>query len=667
MNDKSAPVTKLPPEQQAIRDKCFHPSGTFVEFPMEDVETSIPERFDKIADKFAERVAVKTKNETLTYTALNQIANGIGHAVLQQCAGGEQLVVVLLEKSSSAIATILGVLKTGKMYLVLDPSFPKDRLSFLLDDAKADLLVTNRKNFSLAKALIRGQEKLLNLDDIDANVFRKNLRFAISPDAFDYIRYTSGSTGEPKGILENHRNMLHNVANITNLLHICANDCATLLGSLSGGQASTDMYAALLNGAALFLWNSEQEGLAALSRWLVQEEITYLRSSATAFRCFIDTLSAETRFPSLRIIRLGGEPVFRKDFESYKKHTFRGCVMVNALSLGEARTICLNFLDAETSMAGINVPVGYALPGKEILLINDSGQSVWPGEIGEITVRSRYLSPGYWRKPELTKEKFLPDPNSENERIYRTGDMGCMLPDGCLFYIGRKDFQLKVRGYRVEPAEAEGVLASHAAVKEVAVVGSRDRAGDTQLVCFYVSTRRPGPSANELRTYAGEYLPDYMIPSVFVSLESMPLTPNGKIDRRALRIFQHSRPRSDRPFQKARNSVESQLISIWRDVLGIDQLDIHDNFFELGGHSLAASRIVSRVIQTFQLDLPLKALFESPTVAEMAALITLNRARSAQDKEIAEMLREVEVMKEEEAANQIGGKSIRTSSKGRHE
>jgi len=295
------------------------------------------------------------------------------------------------------------------------------------------------------------------------------------------------------------------------------------------------------------------------------------------------------------------------------------------------------------------VPVGYAVEDKEVILLDEGGCEVGVGQVGEIAVKSRYLAAGYWREPELTKARFLLDPNGGDQRIYLTGDLGRMEPDGCLFHLGRRDFQVKIRGYRVEVSEVEMALLEHAAVKEVAVASREVQSGDRRLVAYFVPTGQPAAGVRELRNFLKDRLPDYMIPSAFVMLRTLPLTPNGKVDRLALPEPEKSRPELGTPFVAPSTPVEEELSRIWAEVLSLDQVGIRDNFFDLGGHSLAAARVVSQVIKQFQLELPLQSLFQSPTVAEMAMIITENQAKKVGQEEMARMLAELEPLSDEQA------------------
>jgi len=322
---------------------------------------------------------------------------------------------------------------------------------------------------------------------------------------------------------------------------------------------------------------------------------------------------------------------------------------LTGLSSSEAGQLSTYLIDHKTEIGGNEVPVGYPVADKEILLLDDEGKQVGFDDVGEIVVRSRFLSPGYWRKPDLTEAKFRLDPHNPEKRLYYTGDLGLMLPDGCLMHKGRKDFRVKVRGYGVEIAEVERSLRDHASIKDVVVVASTNESGETRLVAYFTSSSQRTPTASELRSFLKEKLADYMIPA-FVRLDALPLTPSGKVDRKALPVWNNSRPVLDTPYLAPR----IQLTKIWAEVLGIDQVGIHDNFFDLGGHSLAVMRVITRVVKTFQLDLPIKALFESPTVADMAAIIAQNQRNNAAPEDLDRMLSELESLSDEQAQKLLG-------------
>jgi len=656
MNDYLNHGFNLPREQQAIRDKCFHPSGTFVEFPIEDVETSISARFEKIVRMYPDRIAVKTRNRQFTYLELNSAANCVAQAILARRGAGREPIALLFSKGASLVVAILGVLKAGKMFVFLDPTLPHARLRYMLGDSQTGLIVVDEEFCSQA-AELAPTLSILNIDHLNSSLDDVAPTVSSTPDDFAFILYTSGSTGEPKGIVENHRNFLHYIMTETNDLHICAEDRLTFLAS-----QGRDMFRAVLNGATVYPLEIKQEGLNNLARWLIDEKITIYNSVASAFRDFISTLNGVEQFPHVRLIKLMGETVYRRDVELYRKHFPERCIFVNWYGPNETGLLNRYLVDHASQIASSVMPVGYAVKDKEVSVLDEDGNDVGFRQPGEIAVRSRYLSPQYWRRPDLTSAAFVPISPDGISRLYRTGDLGELLADGCLVHLGRKDFQVKIRGYRVEIAEVEMALMDLDSVKEAAVAARDDVFGNKRLIAYIVLRSPPTPTTSALRAALKVKLPDYMVPSAFVFLDKMPVIGIGKIDRSALTAPTNSRPELDNPYVPPRTPIEEALCRIWGEVLSLDQVGIQDNFFDLGGHSLAAMRVISRVIQTFKLDVPIIGLFNSPTVAQIAAVITQNQAKRASDAELATMLSGIEAMTEEEARRVLESVKGETSS-----
>ncbi|MBM2805398.1 MAG: acyl-CoA synthetase [Deltaproteobacteria bacterium] len=656
---------ELPLEQQAIRGKCIHPSGRFVEFPKEDVELSMPARFEKIAARYGHRTAVKSGNQALTYQDLNQAANRLAHAIVAQRGKVQEPIALLMEHDIPLFVAIIGVLKAGKICLVLDPSFPKDRSAFLLQDSQASLLIADGENFSLAREFALDSCGLVNIDQLGSAISSENPGLAVSPQDFAFLIYTSGSTGRPKGVIQTHANLLHDSLIYCNGLHICVDDRIALLYSCSASQGVKITFATLLNGAALYPFNIRQQGVALVAEWLIRQEVTIFFSVPVLFRQFAATLTGEELFPHLRIIQLGSDLVTPREIEEYQRHFSANTILVIRFGTTETGTVRRMYFDSESSLKEIQNAVGYATEGADICLIDDNGAALPCDAVGEIVVKSRYLSPGYWRCPDLSREKFIPDPNDGDQRIFHTGDLGRLRSDGRLYHLGRKDFQLSVHGYRVEAGEIETVLLAQENVKEalVATAGNSNGAAHDRLVAYIVAFEKPFPATSILRRAAGQKLPAHMVPSDFVFLESLPLTPNGKVDRLALPAPDRSRPELEVAYAAPRSDVEELLAKIWAEVLAIDLVGIHDNFFDLGGHSLAASRVISRVIQSFKLVLPVKALYDAPTVARMAEFVKQNHAHRADDAELEQMLRLVETMTEEEAQRYVAEMSSRDAIK----
>jgi amino acid adenylation domain-containing protein len=639
----------IPPEQQAIRDKCVHPLRTFVEFPIEAVETSIPARFEKIVQLYPGRLAIKDGHRTLTYQDLNQLANRVARAILLECSETRRPVALLFGQDWMAIVAILGALKAGKFYLPLVSSLPLSRNKDILFDSTARLLITDTEHLATAHNLIADECDLINIDEIAPDLPTNDLEQSHTPDDLAYIVYTSGSTGRPKGVTHNHRHALYHVFDYGESFHVSVHDRVSLLPPWGFNGGAQIIFSTLLHGAALFPVDVQAGGIKNLARLLVDEEITIHHSSGALLRQVVSLVEPVEKFQNLRLLRFGGDVVTAADIALCRNNFSGDCLMVNSLSATETGIISRCFFDKEMPIIDQKVPVGFAAHGIEIQILDDAGNPLGTDEIGEIAVRSRFFSPGYWRRPDLTAAKFLPSSSGGDERICLTGDLGWMTADGCLYHRGRKDFQVKIRGYRLELAEVEAVLLEHAAVKQAVVAARNDRQGSAQLVAYVIAVGKLIPGVGELQDFARQKLPDYMIPTAFVFLDALPMTPTGKIDRRLLPEPANFKPRVATPYVAPRTSVESELTRIWAEVLAVDPVGIHDNFFELGGHSLAAMRVVSRVIQSNQLDLPLRSLLDAPTVADMARVIVENAAKRASESDLERILSAIEAMSEHEA------------------
>ncbi len=619
MQELSPTYSSIPIEhQQSIRDRCFHPTGVFIEFEKEETEQSISDRFEKVVRKHPGRLAVKTKKHALSYNELNMAANRIGQAILMKRGEQEEAVSLLFRHDAPMIAAIFGVLKTGKMYVPLDSSFPRARLEYILQDSQTKLIVTDNENLPLAKELASNRHQLMNIDDLDDSLSTEQIGLSISPDSPIYILYTSGSTGQPKGVLQNHRHRLHDIMIHTNGLHICPDDRLILLYSCSTGMGATVLFSALLNGAAIYPYDLKEEGMGALSDWLIQQKITIYTSITTVLRHFFNTLNENENFPELRVIYQSGEPLYKKDADLYKRLFPQNCIMINGIGAGETARLRRYYIDQTSIIPGNIVPVGYPVEDKEVLLLDEQGNEVGFNQVGEMAIKSRYLSPGYWGKPDLTEAAYISNPEWGDKRIYLTGDLGSMSPDGCLVHMGRKDFQVKVRGNRVEIPEIEAALYNLETTEEAVVIADDDAEGERRLVAYVVPNGDPAPSVATLRHGLAETLPGYMIPSVFVFLESLPRLPNRKIDRLALPAPNGQRPKSKETFVAPRDDLEIRIAKIWEKTLKVTPVGVRDDFFELGGDSLRAISLALEIEQALGRRLPLAILCEAPTIERLA-------------------------------------------------
>jgi amino acid adenylation domain-containing protein len=522
------------------------------------------------------------------------------------------------------ISALLGALKAGKTYVPLDPTYPVERLAFILANSEATALLTNDENSALAQQLVTGDAQLINIDHPDLTDERRGATMnagvtlpSIKPERLAYILYTSGSTGKPKGVMQNHRNVLHYIRAYSNNLHLSSADRLTLLSSYCFDASVMDIYGALLNGAMLCPINIKQEGLAGLAQQLIDEEITVYHSTPTVYRYFVGTLDEEIEFPHLRLVVLGGEKVNRTDVESYQKYFSHDCIFVNGLGPTEATVALQNFINKKSRISTDGVAVGFPVADTDVLLLNKNGK---PTDVcGEIAIKSAHVAVGYWRNPDATANAFTTNGNGPEVRIYRTGDMGRRLPDGSIAFAGRKDFQVKIRGHRIELGEIESALAQHPFVRESVVV-AREDSGDIRLVS-YVVPRVGTLISGELRDFLREKMPEYMVPSSFVMLDALPLTASGKLNRRALPAPAELRDRSVVTCAAPTTPVEQSLAAIWTEVLGVNALGVNDNFFDLGGHSLLAVHLFAQIEKEFGKRLPLATLFQSPTIAELATAL----------------------------------------------
>ncbi|MGH7411794.1 MAG: amino acid adenylation domain-containing protein, partial [Candidatus Methylomirabilis sp.] len=531
----------------------------------------------------------------------------------------------LLDHDAPLIGAILGTLKAGHFYVPLDASYPRERQRYILEDSQARLILTDNKNLNLATPLGGNGVAVLNIDELDTNIASENLPLSISPDSVAYILYTSGSTGRPKGVFQAHRNVLHNMLKYTNSVHLCPADRLSLLASAGFSASVTDILGALLNGASIFPFNLKEQSLEELADWLVREEITVYHSIPSIFRHLGQILTKEKGFPKLRLIKLGGEAVYRKDVELYRRCFADQCILYVGLGATEMGIIRLFLLDKRTEFPGDTVPIGYGTADTEVLLLDENGEEVRGGEVGEIAIRSEYLFPGYWRNLDLTRQVLYPDPRGGTRRVYRSGDLGRLLPGGCLVHMGRKDSQVKIRGYRIEIAEVERALMRIPRIQESVVVAHEDQHGDKSLVAYLTVDGASVPSVSELKGELTQRLPDYMIPSAFVFLDSLPLTSTGKVDRLALPAPDRTTADRGTAFVAPRTEIEKELARIWEEVLGVERVGVKDNFFELGGHSLLATQVFSRIRSCFRVELPLSSLFAGPTVGEIAERIAATR------------------------------------------
>jgi amino acid adenylation domain-containing protein len=562
------------------------PRKGFVGFGSEE---TIPNRFEAVAAAHPSCVAVRTARSEWTYEELNRRANRIARVI--HGTPGPEAVALFFEHDAPLIAGVLGALKAGKSYVPLDPSYPRERIGDMLRDSQARLILANHATTPLARILAGSDFPIVDIDSIAPEVSGENLRLPLRPESLAYILYTSGSTGRPKGVAQSHRNVLAFIKSYTSELQIDASDRLTLVSSCSFDASVVDIFGALLNGARLDSIDVPSGGTTALIGALAKGGVTIFHSTPTLYRNLVGAAGSQV-FPTIRLVVLGGEEVHKSDVDSFKKH-FPEALFVNLAGQTESSINLLYFVDKHTPLSRASVPMGYPVADTEILLLDGEGG---PTELlGEIGIRSAHLALGYFRQEELTRRAFLPDPEGGMRRIYRTGDLGRRLPDGSLEFVGRRDDQVKVRGFRIEPSEVEDALIRNGAIRSAAVMARGNPPGERDLVAYIVCRPGPAPTVTELRSDLRTRLPAYLIPSSFVVLDALPLTPSGKVDRRALTSVAALPVDSSENYVAPRTRMEILVARVWQEALGHERIGLHDNFFDLGGHSLLSMEVITRM------------------------------------------------------------------------
>ena len=582
--------------------------------------------FEEQAELTPDAIAVVFENQQLTYTELNGRANQLAHYLQKLGVKSDTLVGICVERSLEMMVGLLGILKAGGAYLPLDPEYPQERLSFMLEDSQVKVLVTQAK---LVKSIPEHQAQLICLDtewEKIAQNITSNPESAAKPENLTYIIYTSGSTGKPKGVLVNHSNVVRLFAATDSWYHFNPQDVWTLFHSYAFDFSVWEMWGALLYGGRLiivpYLVTRSPESFLKL---LCKEKVTILNQTPTAFRQLIQAEQATDNDLSLRLVIFGGESLEINSLQPwFDRHGDQFPQLVNMYGITET-TVHVTY--RPLSRADVNSTasvIGRPLPDLQVYLLDKYLQPVPVGVPGEMYVGGAGVTRGYLNRPELTTERFIPslfensNPQPPTPKLYKTGDLARYLPDGNIEYLGRIDNQVKIRGFRIELGEIEAVIGQNEDVQSACVIAREDNPGDKRLVGYVVPQPEIILTIDEIRQFLKAKLPDYMVPNAFVILEALPLTPNGKIDRRAL-------PAPDLQgkgeYIAPRNPIEEKIAQIWAEVLKLERVSIEDNFFELGGHSLLATQVISRCQEAFEIALPLRYLFESPTIAQLSAVI----------------------------------------------
>lgn len=581
------------------------------------VQGFLPDLFEAQAQRSPDAIAVVFDKARLTYQELNQRANHVAHYLRSLGVGPEVLVGMFVERSLEMMVGLLGILKAGGAYVPLDPEFPQARLQFMLENSGVAVLLTQK---ALEKKLPPNQAQRVFLDADWENIAvtsESNPLSGLHGENLAYVIYTSGSTGLPKGVQITHNALRNFLLSMRQYVGITARDVLLAVTTLSFDIAGLELFLPLIVGATVVVADRETtlDG-RRLSEHLEQYGVTIMQATPATWRLML--ASGWRNTPGLQVL-CGGEALPRE-----LAAQLLNCVASLKNVYGPTETTIWSSLHQAAASDQI-IPIGRPIGNTQFYILDTAFTPAPIGVPGELYIGGSGLARGYFTRPDLTAEKFVPHPLSSipGERLYRTGDRARYLPDGNIQFLGRSDYQVKIRGFRIELGEIEAVLSVCPAIRQ-AVVAVQGEDLSNKRIAAYLVPDGDSVSIEALQEFLKAKLPDYMIPSVFVFLDALPLTPNGKIDRRALPAPGLERPRLQMQYVAPRTPVEELLAGIWSDLLELEHIGIHDNFFHSGGHSLLGTQLISRVSQAFGVHLPLRALFDRPTVAGLAELIANN-------------------------------------------
>jgi len=677
----------------------------------------IHELFEAQAERMPTAPALRYEGQTLSYQELNQRADQLAQYLRHLGVGPEVRVGICLERSLEMVIGLLGILKAGGAYVPLDPSYPAERLAYMLEDSQVAVLLTQSHLVQTPKSQLPSPKPLATicLDSDWPTIAQSailNQQSSISPDSLIYLIYTSGSTGKPKGAMNSHRGLYNRLLWMQDAYHLTAADRVLQKTPFSFDVSGWEFFWPLITGACLVIARpGGHQDSHYLAQLIIEEKITTLHFVPSMLQIFLEEPMVK-QCQSLKRVICSGEALTVEVVERFYKMTKdegrrtedkgptpnnpKGAFnqqseIINQQSINHQPPELHNLYGPTEAAIDVTywactpetgrhtIPIGQPIANTQIYILDAQMQPVPIGVPGELYLGGVGLGRGYFQRPDLTAERFIPNPFFEKDeggrmkdesedpfilhpssfRLYKTGDLARYLPDGAIEFLGRLDHQVKVRGFRIELGEIETALARHPAVREVVVV-ARETAranGDKQLVAYLSLHAAQSVTTSELRSFLQKTLPDYMLPGAFVFLEALPLNPNGKVDRRQLPDPGAARPELERPWVAPRTSVEEELAGIWRELLKVERVGVYDNFFELGGHSLLLIQLASRLRSRFQIELPLRLLFDMPTLDELTTVIAANQIKGQDAAEMDQLIAELEQLSPEEVQAMLEAES----------
>ena len=579
-------------------------------------EKTVAEVFEEVAAAQPEAIAVVCGPRQVTYGELNERANHLAHRLRRIGVGAETLVGCCVERSVNLIVALVAILKAGGAYVPLDPSYPRERLDFLLQDTASPLMLTQT---SLASTVLAGRHLeaiLLDAGDHasspgdDANPVNLG-----GPTDLAYVMYTSGSTGRPKGVMVENRAVVRLVRN-TNFCHFGSDEVFLLFAPVSFDASTLEIWGPLLTGGRLVVMPPQAASLQEVGRVIRENSVTTLWLTAGLFHLMVDERLDDLR--PIRQLLAGGDVLSARHVRQVLDNIPDGC-LINGYGPTENTTFtCCHSMRVGDRIPD-SVPIGRPISNTRVYILDAARQPVLPGEPGELYAAGDGVARGYLNDPQGTAEKFLPDPFSAEPgaRMYRTGDLARWRADGVIEFLGRLDNQVKILGHRIEPGEVETVLCSHAGVRQACVITNSDGVDSKRPIAYYVASSTSRATPSDLRDFLTSKVPSYLIPALFVPLASLPLSPNGKVDRAALPGPLFS-PDADGISESPKTKLEQALIDVWRRVLCLERVGLDDNFFDLGGDSLLLVAVHSNLQKILQTEIPVVDLFEFTTIRTLA-------------------------------------------------
>jgi amino acid adenylation domain-containing protein len=617
----------------------FEWNDTHREYP----DICIHRLFEEQAERTPEAIAVVFEDQQLTYWQLNENANRIASALAEQGIGKGSYVPVLMDRNIEMVISLLSVMKSGAAFVPLDTRWPTERLGWILDDLNSEVVLLNKESSSSLEGALGRPFLLVDTQAPETSI--PNPDIEVDPSEPIYVIYTSGSTGKPKGAINAHRGIRNRLLWMNEFFGRESAAVALQTTHHVFDSAVWQLFWPLINGGKTVVPSPTMEMSADHLAALIEKHgVTITDFVPSVFNVLVPQLVAgsemQHKLRSLRSVVVGGEEITPSTTYAFLEH-FPGVRLTNLYGPTEASIGCIYY--EVTGNEDGKIPIGKPIANAYALVLDRDMNLVPVGVVGELYLSGTCLGLGYLNDEEKTRVAFVENPFHEidHDKLYKTGDLARYLPDGEIEFLGRIDHQVKLRGFRVELGEVESALNGHPAVHQSAIELREDAPEQKRLVA-YVVPDGAAPSPSELRAFVLKMLPEYMVPSTFVVLDELPLAPSGKVDRRALPMPEDPRAQLEAEFVAPRGTLEERVAGIWSEVLGVEWVGAHDNFFELGGHSLLAVRVMTRLNQHFGVELPLRALFDAPTVAGLALAVTQMKAEAEVD--IDQMLAEVERM-----------------------